>query len=118
MTEKKTKKEPSAIPPARQPSAVADLVAYQDGSVVSREILRKTTGTVTLFAFDAGQGLSEHAAPFDALVVAVEGEVEIRLAGQPHRVKAGELLLLPARVPHALSALTRFKMMLIMIRAG
>jgi quercetin dioxygenase-like cupin family protein len=84
---------------------------------VSREILRKPTGTVTAFAFDEGQGLSEHTAPFDALVQIVEGEAEITLAGVPQRVKAGELILMPARVPHALHAVAAFKMLLTMIRS-
>lgn len=96
---------------------VADLVHYQDGSVVSREIIKKTTGTVTVFAFDEGQGLSEHTAPFDALVHVLEGEVEISIAGQPHRLQGGELTLLPAQRPHALKALKRFKMILTMIRS-
>jgi quercetin dioxygenase-like cupin family protein len=96
---------------------VADLIAYQPGSVVSREILRKKTGTVTLFAFDAGQGLSEHTAPFDALVHILDGEAEISIGGQPHRVAAGKLIIMPANVPHALQAVQRFKMMLVMIRS-
>ncbi|WP_207799924.1 cupin domain-containing protein [Candidatus Cryosericum hinesii] len=95
----------------------AELVAYQAGSVVSRQLLGKPTGTVTLFAFDAGQGLSEHTAPFDALVQVVEGEVEIMISGKPHHVAGGELILMPAHQPHALKAFTRFKMMLTMIRS-
>jgi quercetin dioxygenase-like cupin family protein len=94
----------------------AALVDYQPGSIVSRELLRKTTGKVTLFAFDADEGLSEHTTPFDALVQVLEGEVEITIAGQPHRVKEGELIWMPANQPHALKALKRFKMMLTMIR--
>ena len=96
---------------------IAGLVAFQDGAVVSRTLIDKAVGTVTLFAFDEGQGLSEHTAPYDALVVAVEGEVEITIAGQPYGVKAGEMLIMPANRPHALRALTPFKMMLIMVRA-
>ena len=95
----------------------AELVAYQPGAVVSRTLIKKPAGTVTAFAFDAGEGLSEHTAPFDALVLLVDGEAEIAIAGQPNRVKAGELLLLPANQPHALKALTRFKMILVMIKA-
>ena len=99
------------------PVLLADLVQYQEGSVVSREILKKSTGSVTVFAFDAGQGLSEHTAPFDALVQILDGEAQIAVAGKPHSVKAGELLLMPAHQPHALKALKRFKMLLIMIRS-
>ena len=95
----------------------AELVNYQDGSIVSRELVKKPTGTVTVFAFDEGQGLSEHTAPFDALVQVVEGEVEIRISGQPHCVTGGEMILMPAHQPHALKAFTRFKMILTMIRS-
>ncbi len=95
----------------------SDLVAYQDGAVVSREIVSQKTGTVTLFAFDEGQGLSEHTAPFDALVLVLDGEAEITIAGTPFRVRAGEMILMPAHKPHALKAVRRFKMMLVMIRA-
>jgi len=100
-----------------QVAAVAGHVSYQDGAVVSREIVKAPAGSVTLFAFDEGQGLSEHSAPFDALVQVVEGEVEITISGKPHRVKGGEMILLPAGVPHALKALTRFKMILTMVRS-
>jgi quercetin dioxygenase-like cupin family protein len=93
------------------------LIAYQDGSIVSREIVRKETGTVTVFAFDAGQGLSEHTAPFDALVHVLDGEVDVTIAGNPYHVKAGEMIIMPAHKPHALKAVTKFKMMLIMIRS-
>jgi quercetin dioxygenase-like cupin family protein len=92
-------------------------VNYQEGAIVSREIVKKPTGSVTLFAFDEGQGLSEHTTPFDALVYVIEGEVEISIAGQPHRLQGGEIILLPANQPHALKALNRFKMSLTMIRA-
>jgi quercetin dioxygenase-like cupin family protein len=93
-----------------------ELVAYQPGAVVSREILKKSTGSVTAFAFDQGQGLSEHTARFDALVHVLEGAAEITLGGVPHRLGANGLLLMPANVPHALKALERFKMLLVMIR--
>jgi len=96
---------------------LADLVDYQDGSVVSREIISKKTGTVTIFAFDEGQGLSEHTAPFDALVYVFDGEVEISISGKPFRVKQGEVVIMPANQPHALKAIKRFKMMLTMIKA-
>jgi quercetin dioxygenase-like cupin family protein len=94
-----------------------ELVSYQQGSVVSREIIRKSTGTVTLFAFDEGQGLSEHTAPFDALVYIVDGDAEITVSGQAHHVSEGEMLILPAGQPHALRALHGFKMLLVMIRS-
>lgn len=94
-----------------------ELVAYQDGAVVSREIVSQKTGTVTLFAFDEGQGLSEHTAPFDALVLVLDGEAEVAIAGTPFRVRAGEMILMPAHKPHALRAVQRFKMMLVMVRA-
>jgi quercetin dioxygenase-like cupin family protein len=93
-----------------------DLVAYQDGAVVSREIVRKKASNITVFAFDKGQGLSEHSAPFDAIVHVIDGLAEIYIAGKPNRVAAGELILMPANVPHSLKAIERFKMMLIMIR--
>jgi quercetin dioxygenase-like cupin family protein len=93
------------------------LVEYQEGSVVSRTIIDRGVGTVTLFAFDEGEGLSEHTAPYDALVVDLEGEVEIRIAGKRSLLKEGDVMIMPANKPHALKALTRFKMMLVMIRA-
>ena len=94
-----------------------DLVNYQDGAVVSREVMKKKTGTVTLFAFDEGQGLSEHTTPFDALANVIEGELEIVISGQPLRVKEGEMVIMPADQPHALKAMARSKMLLIMIRS-
>ena len=95
---------------------LADLIDYQEGSVVSRTIVDKPAGTVTLFAFDAGQGLSEHTAPFDALVYNLEGEVEVTISGKAVLVKKGEILVMPANKPHALKATKRFKMLLTMIR--
>lgn len=95
---------------------VADMIDYQEGSVVSREIISKKTGTVTLFAFDKGQGLSEHTAPFDAMVYCLDGEVEVTISSNPNRLKEGEMVIMPAHQPHALKALRRFKMLLIMIR--
>ncbi len=100
-----------------QVARTAEFVSYQDGAVVSREIVKKPTGNVTLFAFDEGQGLSEHTAPFDALVQVLEGEAEIMIAGQSHRVQGGEMILLPVGQTHALKAVKRFKMMLTMIRS-
>lgn len=98
--------------------SMADLVGYQEGAVVSREVINKKTGTVTVFAFDAGEGLSTHSAPFDAMVVAVDGEVEITIDDRPSRLKAGDMVIMPAGHPHALKALTQFKMLLIMIRSS
>lgn len=97
-------------------SNALDLVAYQADAVVSREIVKKKTGSVTAFAFDKGQGLSEHTAPFDALVHVLDGVAEITIGGKPRRVAQGELILMPANVPHALKAVERFKMLLVMIR--
>jgi len=96
---------------------IVDLVAYQSGAVVSRVIVKQKTGNVSLFAFDAGQELSEHTAPFDALVNVLEGEVEVTIAGTPIRVAAGQMVIMPANQPHALKAVSRFKMMLTMIRS-
>jgi quercetin dioxygenase-like cupin family protein len=99
-----------------QPSQLIALADYQKGSVVSRTIINKKTGTVTFFAFDVGQGLSEHTAPFDALVYILEGEAEIVVSGMPMRVKAGDVVIMPANRPHAVNAIQRFKMILTMIR--
>jgi len=96
---------------------LSDLLRYQDGAVVSRTLLDKDAGTVTLFAFDKGEGLSTHSAPYDATVLVVEGEAEIKISGKANRVKAGELIIMPANKPHALRAVERFKMLLIMIRS-
>ena len=101
----------------QQVSNMKDLVVYQDGSVVSKEIIKKPTGTVTIFAFDQDQGLSEHTAPFDALVYVLDGETEITISGEPHHLKAGDMLIMPGGKPHALKAVKRFKMMLVMIRS-
>ncbi len=98
------------------PYSLAENIAYADGSVVSKTLIQKEAGTVTLFAFDTGQGLSEHAAPFDAMVYILDGNAEITLGGIPKAVKCGEMLVMPANVPHALHAAERFKMLLIMIR--
>lgn len=96
---------------------LSDLINYQDQSVVSREIIRKDTGIVTMFAFDEGEGLSEHTSPFDAMVYILDGEAEIRIAQNPFNLKAGEMIIMPAGKPHALKALRKFKMLLIMIRS-
>jgi quercetin dioxygenase-like cupin family protein len=96
---------------------LGELVNYQEGAVVSRTLVKRPTGTITAFAFDAGQGLSEHTAAFDALVQIIEGSAEITIAGKPFKVEGGEAILLPANQPHGLTALTRFKMLLTMIRS-
>ena len=103
--------------PTSESARVADLVNYQDGAVVSRTLLKRPTGTVTVFAFDAEQGLSEHTSPFDALVHVLEGQAEITIAGKPLSTSAGECVLLPANQPHAVKATTPFKMILTMIRS-
>ena len=94
-----------------------DLISYQDGSVVSRSIVNQKAGTVTLFAFDRDQELSEHTAPYDALVNLLDGEAEITISGQPYHLRTGDMLILPANQPHALKAMQRFKMILTMIRS-
>lgn len=94
-----------------------DLIDYQEGSVVSREIVRKETGTVTIFAFDKGEGLSEHSAPFDALVQIVDGKAIITIGGEENTVQKGEMIIMPANVPHALHAVEKYKMILTMIRS-
>ncbi len=94
-----------------------DLAEYQPGSIVSRTLIDKTAGTVTLFAFDKGQGLSEHTAPFDALVCVLEGETEIAISGTPFRLRAGDMIIMPAHEPHAVRAVQKFKMMLTLIRS-
>jgi quercetin dioxygenase-like cupin family protein len=93
-----------------------DLVHYQDGTVASRMIVFKKTGTITLFAFDAGEGLSEHSAPFDAVLTVTDGEAEVSIAGSPFTIRTGEMIILPANRPHAIQARQRFKMTLTMIR--
>ena len=98
------------------PVKLVDLIDYQDESVVSRTIVDKAAGTVTLFAFDEGQGLSEHTAPFDALVHTLDGEVEVTISGKAVQLKKDEMVIMPANKPHALKATKRFKMLLIMIR--
>ena len=95
---------------------MAELVAYNDGSVVSRQITKADAGNVTLFAFDKDQELSEHTAPFDALVHVIDGETEIKISGKPFHLKSGDAIIMPADEPHAVKALTRFKMLLTMIR--
>ena len=100
-----------------QPLTMTDLVAYQEGSVVSRTLIDKKIGTLTVFSFDAGQGLSEHTAPYDAFVQILEGEAEIVIAGSVHHLSAGQMIIMPADKPHSLKGVKRFKMLLVMIRA-
>jgi len=100
-----------------QPTKTVDLIGYQEGSVVSRTIVDKKAGTVTLFAFDKNEGLSEHAAPYDALVHTLDGQAEITIAGRSVVVQAGDIIVLPANKPHALRAIEKFKMLLVMIRS-
>lgn len=95
---------------------LAKLVDYQDSTIVSRTIINKEAGTVTLFAFDEGQGLSEHTAPFDALVHILDGEAEIFISGKPFHPKKGDMIIMPANKPHALKAVKRFKMLLVMVK--
>jgi len=101
-----------------KPFIIENLIDYQENSVVSREIIRKETGTVTIFAFDKEEGLSEHTAPFDAMVQVVDGSAEIIISGYKNVVKSGEMIIMPGNVPHALNAVERFKMVLTMIRSN
>lgn len=110
-----TKKEKGDI--VGKQLTMKDLLAYQEGAIVSRTLIDKKAGTVTLFAFDEGEGLSEHAAPFDATVHVLDGEVEIRIDGSPFILKEGEMIIMPANHPHALRALSQFKMLLTMVRS-
>jgi quercetin dioxygenase-like cupin family protein len=99
------------------PIRLEDLIEYQEGAVVSREIIRKETGTVTIFAFDQGEGLSEHTAPFDAMVQVIDGRAEITISGNKNLVDEGDMIIMPANDPHALHAVEKFKMVLTMIRS-
>jgi quercetin dioxygenase-like cupin family protein len=105
-----------ATAPKSQVLHMADLASYQDGSVVSRQITKEDAGNITLFAFDEGQELSEHTAPFDAVVHVLDGEAEVRIAGTPYHLKSGDAIIMPANEPHALKAIAKFKMLLTMIR--
>ena len=95
---------------------LVNLAGYQDGAVVSRTVIDKPVGTITAFAFDAGEGLSEHTAPYDAFVQVLDGEAEVNIEGVIHNVSAGEIIIMPANKPHSLRAVKRFKMLLVMIR--
>ena len=94
-----------------------NLAGYADGAVVSRTVIDKPVGTITAFSFDAGEGLSEHTAPYDAFVQVLDGEAEVNINGVAHKVAAGEIIIMPANIPHSLRAVQRFKMLLVMIRA-
>jgi quercetin dioxygenase-like cupin family protein len=96
--------------------SLKDLIAYQEGTIASRMIVMREAGNITIFAFDEGEGLSEHTAPFDAVLTVLDGEAEITIGGTPFRLNEGETIIMPASIPHAVSAVTRFKMMLTMIR--
>jgi len=99
-----------------KPISLADFVEYSDGSVVSKTLLNKKTGTLTLFAFDAGQSLSEHTSPYDATVYVLDGEASLRIGGETVKASPGEMVIMPANVPHDVQAEQRFKMLLVMIR--
>jgi quercetin dioxygenase-like cupin family protein len=103
--------------PVSEAISLLNLISYQQGSIVSRTIVSRETGNVTLFAFDETQGLSEHTAPFDALAQVLEGEVEVAVDRKPLIAKPGDIVLMPAHHPHALKAITKFKMLLTMIRS-
>jgi quercetin dioxygenase-like cupin family protein len=115
MSAQKAKGKPEI--PSAESIRLLDLVQYQEGAVVSRTLINRAASTVTLFAFDQGEGLSEHTAPFDALAYVLEGEAEIRVSGKPLRTTTGEAVLMPSGQPHSLKALSRFKMLLTMIRS-
>lgn len=100
-----------------QSQIINQIIKFQEGSVVSKEIINKPTGTITLFAFDKGQGLSEHTAPYDTLAIITDGIAEITISGIKHEVKSGEMLLMPANSPHSLQAIKPFKMILTMIKS-
>lgn len=97
---------------------INEMIDYSKGGVISKQVLKNEAGNITLFSFDEGQGLTEHTAPFDAMVQVLEGEVEIRIGGQPHRLKQGDSIIMPANIPHALQAVKAFKMLLTMIKGA
>ncbi len=117
MREMRNTKELGSEDLTAKVARLSDLVDYQKDSIVSRTIIDKKTGTVTLFAFDEGQGLSEHTAPFDALVFLLDGQSEITISGKSHLLKEGEMIIMPANEPHAVKAVNRFKMVLTMIKS-
>ncbi len=109
--------EPRTSIPASKPIGLSDSIEYSTDSVVSRTLIENKAGTITLFAFDAGQGLSEHSAPFDAVVQVLDGEAELTIGGEKVNASFGQMVVMPANVPHALQARQRFKMLLTMLRA-
>jgi len=115
MESKEKRKRPEDL--KEKSLSLAGLIEYQEGAVVSRTVIQKDTGTVTVFAFDSGEGLSEHTAPFDALVYVMDGKAEVTIAGTVHSVGVGEMIIMPADKPHSLHAAERFKMTLVMIRS-
>ena len=114
----KKKMPPTEEDHTGRPLRLASRVSYQKNSVVSKQLLNKKAGTLTLFAFDKGEGLSEHTAPYDASVLILDGKAGITIGGKPHTLKQGEMIIMPAGVPHSLRAVERFKMLLIMIRSA
>ena len=111
-------KQPSNDKQTAKVLDIAKLIDYQEGSVVSRELLRKNTGTITLFAFDKDQGLSEHTAPFDAMIMVVDGRGEVIIGGKSFILNAGETIIMPANITHAVNAVEKFKMVLTMIKSS
>lgn len=107
---------PGGIPSAK-PITLAEAIEYSGGAIVSKTLVDRPTGTLTLFAFDAGQGLSEHTAPFDAMVQVIDGQAELTIGGEPIICRRGQLVIMPANIPHAVKAVDRFKMLLTMIRS-
>jgi quercetin dioxygenase-like cupin family protein len=114
----KEEKKEFSLTDYSQATNLSDLIGYQGGAVVSRTLVNKKTGTVTLFSFDAGQGLSEHTAPYDALVYVVEGVTDVTISGNTQRLSAGDVVVMPANEPHALHGVQAFKMLLVMIKSG
>ncbi len=115
MTQIKRESDPGGLPPGKAVD-LEKMVEYSDGSIVSRALIQSKVGTVTLFAFDKGQGLSEHSAPFDAIVQVLDGTAEVNIGGEPVLTTAGQTVLMPADIPHSINAPKRFKMLLVMIR--
>lgn len=115
LSDKDEKSNSGRLPDA-EPVRLAELLDYVPGSIVSRTLQKKKTGTITLFAFDAGQELSEHSAPYDAIVQVLDGEAELTIGGKPVPASTGETVLMPANIPHGVTAIQRFKMLLTMIR--
>lgn len=100
-----------------RPISLSDSVEYSSGGIVSKTVLKRETGNISVFSFDKGEGLTEHTSPFDAVIVGIDGKGEVTIAGQPNTVEAGQLIIMPKNIPHAVYAAEKFKMMLIMIRS-